>query len=549
MKNLKVILPITGLFVLIAVSVTLFSAIGFSQHGGNASPSPVSGGSEEKGTVEPAVVHKVPAANLPSALNFKTLVFSGKKVVQPFKRNGDLSFDASSDYTGVEGVVCFRGNNYRDSASYGCAGVTLEKLEKVWSRRTGRIDSWTGVGWTGQPVIIKWNENLKQKMNLFPAAKKKEGLKEVICGALDGRVYFLDLGTGEPTRPPINMPGPVKGSVSVDPRGIPLLYVGQGIDAVNGKRVPIGFSVYSLLDERLMFFINGHDKPALKGWGAFDSNSLVHAGADTLIEAGENGLVYIIKLNTAFDPERGLLQINPEEVRYRYRCSLNRQSGIEDSVAVYKHFAYFADNDGVLQCLDLNTLVPVWARSVTDDTDSTAVLEEEGGGAVLYTACEVDKQRKGGSSYVRKINALTGTTMWERSFSCSHNVYENGGTLATPALGKHDISDLVIYSIARCNGPKGGRLVAFNKDSGKTVWEIALPYYSWSSPVDVYTPGGKGYIVFCDSGGSMYLIDGRKGIIRDKVNLGANVEGSPAVFDDMVVVGTRGQKIWGVRIK
>ena len=32
------------------------------------------------------------------------------------------------------------------------------------------------------------------------------------------------------------------------------------------------------------------------------------------------------------------------------------------------------------------------------------------------------------------------------------------------------------------------------------------------------------------------------------MDLGANIEGSPAVFDDMLVIGTRGGKIYGVQI-
>ena len=44
------------------------------------------------------------------------------------------------------------------------------------------------------------------------------------------------------------------------------------------------------------------------------------------------------------------------------------------------------------------------------------------------------------------------------------------------------------------------------------------------------------------------MIDARSGMLKDKVELGANIEATPAVFDDMLVVGTRGQKIFGVKI-
>ncbi|WP_208985085.1 hypothetical protein [Maledivibacter halophilus] len=47
----------------------------------------------------------------------------------------------------------------------------------------------------------------------------------------------------------------------------------------------------------------------------------------------------------------------------------------------------------------------------------------------------------------------------------------------------------------------------------------------------------------------MYLIEGSSGEILDKISLGSNVEGSPAVYENMIVVGTRGQRIYGIKIK
>ncbi len=478
----------------------------------------------------------------------KWKILNGSTVSQIYRRWGDLSFGKPSEYSQVEGIVCFRGNNYRDSASFGTVEIHSGKLEKVWNYSIGRIDSWSGVGWNGQPSIVKWSENLKEHMNISQSQKQKTDLKEVIYGTLDSKVYFLDLETGEPTRNPIKAAGPIKGSVSIDPRGIPLLYVGQGIDKVNGKKVSIGYGIYSLIDQKRLFFINGIDKFAPKGWGAFDSTGLVHAQTDTLIEAGENGVVYTLKLNTFYAPESGGLRINPKVTKYTYRTSMNKKLGIENSIAVYKNFAYFADNDGILQCLDLNTLSPVWVRDVSDDTDSTIVLEEAGEDVFLYTANEVDHQSSKGYSYIRKINALNGALEWENAYKCSYS-RTNGGVLGTPAVGKQDINDLVIFNLAKINGTNKGKLIAFNKSSGKPVWENTFNNYSWSSPVDVYTPGGKGYIIFCDSAGNMFLISGKDGKILDRISLGANVEGSPAVYEDMVVVGTRGQKIFCVRIR
>ncbi|RJX23307.1 MAG: pyrrolo-quinoline quinone [Ammonifex sp.] len=542
----KTLFRLAGITI-IAAAVCVLSVYGFSQPHETGLYAPIheaAGAQEDSG----GVARQAAAFASPSALHFRTWIANGKQTVKSFQRKGALCFGGPRDYAAVQGVSCFRGNNYRDSAGYGTAPVSLQKLKKVWVRPVGRLDSWTGVGWTGQPAIVKWDEGLIKKMNLYPRYQNHD-FKEVIYGALDGKVHFLDLDTGKPTRPPLGTFGPIKGSVSVDPRGLPVLYVGQGIDTIDQRKIPIGYSVYSLIDQKRLFFINGLDGFAPKGWGAFDASGLVHAGTDTLIQTGENGLVYTVKLNTTYIPDHNVLKVNPEVVKYRYRCSLSKRLGIESSIAVYKNLAYFADNDGVLQCLDLNSLEPVWARCVSDDTDSTVVLEEAGDGVFLYTGCEVDKQVYNGHAYLRKINALTGALLWERAYACAYDEKTNGGVLGTPVVGKNNIADLVVFNIARCNEPNGDKLVALSETNGETVWEIPFSRYSWSSPVDVYTPDGKGYIIFCDSGGNMFLIDGRKGVILDKLYLGGNVEGSPAVYGDMIVVGTRGMQIWGVKIE
>ena len=39
------------------------------------------------------------------------------------------------------------------------------------------------------------------------------------------------------------------------------------------------------------------------------------------------------------------------------------------------------------------------------------------------------------------------------------------------------------------------------------------------------------------------------GLFQDFVDLGSNIEASPAVFENTVVVGTRANGIWGVTMK
>ena len=124
----------------------------------------------------------------------------------------------------------------------------------------------------------------------------------------------------------------------------------------------------------------------------------------------------------------------------------------------------------------------------------------------------------------------------------------SGGVQATALLGKQSLGGLVYFAIARTGGFNKGLLVALDKKTGAEVWRVRLNHYVWSSPLGIYDPQGNGYIVQCDSDGNMMLFDGLTGELYDTVSLGKNIEATPAAYGNTVVVGTRTQRICGVRI-
>ena len=458
-----------------------------------------------------------------------------------------FNFNSGEGYAKLAGVTCFRGNNLRDSASFGEIEVKEQKLNILWQKSIGGIDEWTGVGWNGQPAIVQWDKSVIKDMNIKAEKKNKEGLKEVIYATLDGNVYFLDLEDGRETRNKLTIGAPVKGSVTVDPRGIPILYVGQGIDKAGSGYVNFAYRIFSLVDFTKLYEIKGNDSFARRNWGAFDSTPLINSNNDFFFLCGENGVFYSGRLNTSY--EKGKVSISPQIDKYRYDFKNKSRRGIENSIAIYGDYGYFADNDGMLQCLNLKNLTPEWSFNVNDDTDSTVVLEKKEKELNLFTACEVDFQGNEGFSYVRKIAAATGKLLWENRYKCAYDGNTNGGALATPILGKNDISNLVIYNIARTPSYNGGILVALDKETGKEKWKLELKNYCWSSPVALYTKEGKSYIVQCDSAGKAMLIEGATGKLLNTIELGSNVEGSPAAFGNTLVVGTRGAKIIGFGVK
>ena len=448
----------------------------------------------------------------------------------------------------IQGVLCFRGNNLRNSSSFGYIKQAPAKLKIEWEFGTGSSGRWGGgAGWTGQPAIVKWNNKVKEIMNLKPQFKQDKNFVEVIYASLDGKIYFLDLATGKPSRPAIDIKNPVKGSVSVDPRGYPLLYCGQGVPQTG----EIGFRIFSLIDGKEIFFIKGIDAFAYRKWGAFDSSPLINRFTDAMYLNGENGVFYYVKLNTKFDLAGKNISVSPKVYKYRYQAPKKGQVGTENSIACYKNLVYFGDNNGFMQCIDLLTLRPVWAIDATDDTDASILIEVEKDIPYLYTGCEVDKQGGTGSTFLRKINGLTGEIVWESPYKCStiqgaHPV--NGGLLASPVLSKNPKDSMIIFSPARYKNLNGGLMVALHTRTGKEIWRLEMPNYAWSSPVDVYDAQGNLYIIQCESQGNIFLIEGKTGRIISKMSLGHNIEASPAVFMDKLVVGIRGARFYGISI-
>jgi len=72
--------------------------------------------------------------------------------------------------------------------------------------------------------------------------------------------------------------------------------------------------------------------------------------------------------------------------------------------------------------------------------------------------------------------------------------------------------------------------------------------YAWSSAVDVYDLTGTPYLIQADSAGNIHLLDAKTGKVLNKMNLGSNIEASPAVFNDSIVVATRGGMIYCLKI-
>lgn len=455
------------------------------------------------------------------------------------------------EYSPHAGIFTFRGGPRRTGGAYGHIPEDPRELAVAWKVDTGAGSPpwYGGSGWTGQPAIVRWPAVMRHSMPKLGALRQREDLVEVIQGSLDGSVHFIDLATGKRSRPPIVTGNPIKGSVSLDPRGYPLLFVGQGIP--QGR--PIGLRVFELIGHREVFFLPGGDKEApRRGWGAFDSSGLLNRATDTYVVGGENGLLYLLRLNTDFDPLALTLKVAPQVVRYRYRSDENRHFGIENSLSAWRNLAFFADNGGTLQAMDLRSMAPLWRFEAGDDTDATLALELEDDVPRLYTGCEVDKTGPRGRTWLRRLNGLTGTADWERSYLCQGALVpkkDDAGVFATPVPGFGEVAHLVYFVLARCPGPVNGVLLALDKRTGEEAWRVELPKYSWSTPTLLSTPSGRVYLLLGGIGGVLRLFEATTGREVASLKLVGDIESSPAVFEGRIVLGTRGNRIYGIDIR
>jgi len=494
----------------------------------------------------------------PERLISSTAIMVDGEVVEQYESDYEINFDLPERYTELEGIVTFRGDNFRSGAAYGTAAVSSKTLTKAWSKSTsGLSDSdgiyWSGSGWTGQPLIVKWPEATRKNISaMYDWAREKEGLVEVIYATLDGHVYFYELTSGEYTREPLNLGFNYKGAGALDPRGYPILYVGSGVDSVNGRsRV----KVVNLIDNSVMFEFGHNETFANRGWHMFDSSPLVSAETDQLIYPGENGILYIIHLNTKYNEQTGELSVDPDNiVKWKYngvRSGSRYWLGVESSAAIINNYIFLADNGGNLMCLDLNTLELVWVQDVLDDTNCSPVVDVENGHPYIYISTSF---HYGWRSYstaaipIFKIDAETGEIVWRTDYTCYTVQDLSGGVQGTIAVGKNKLSDMIFVPIARTPGASSGTLAALKKETGEVVWEKETSMYSWSSPVDFYDADGNGYLLYCNSGFNMFLIDGKTGEQLDYMNLGGNIEASPAMYGNYAVVGTRAMRTYCIQV-
>ncbi len=473
---------------------------------------------------------------------------------------GDIvDFLGGDSYSSLTGITTFRGSNFRDTAQYGEVGMHERAFGDYWSAQTSSLldidgNRLSGLGWTGQPLVVQWPDEVRRYMDMYEWAQEKTGLVELICASKDGNVYFFDMETGSRTRDSISLGYSFSSGGTLDPRGYPILYLGAGVTNEEGE-APVILAV-SLLDGSVLYETGAYDSFAVHWNAPFSSTPLVDASSDQLLFPGENGVLYLIKLNSGFDTETGELSFAPSRVikwKYSSKSASGYLYGYQSSAAAWRGRLLLADRGGDFFCLDLNTLTVDWCMDSLDLTRCTPVLQVDATGhpyVYLGTSFHYGFRAYYQQSVpIWKIDAETGAVVWKTEYACYTQDGADGGVIGGLAVGSGSLYGIVYAAVARYPEEDTGWLVALDASTGEELWHFEAGY-SYAAPTCFYDTSGKGYVLYVSrENGALYLLDGLTGQLYDEYDFGVLMESSPIVYNDRVVLGTSSYDIFAVELK
>jgi outer membrane protein assembly factor BamB len=370
----------------------------------------------------------------------------------------------------TEGLTMFRGNPTR--TFHGTGPLPADPSE-AWlypaapmcssSSVGGESRVWCGMGWTGQPVVYE----------------REDGVTELIFGAYDRAIHFVDAETGVDIRSRFVTGDIIKGSVTLDPDGYPLLYFGS---RDNQLRI-------LALDRNQPELLWSLDANEVNGiWNNdWDGNPVIVD--DIMYEGGENGWFFAYLLNRDFDDD-GLVQVDPERLFAMpgYNDDLIARSGrnvsIESSVAVFGQTVYFTNSGGRVVGLDVSNIRSGQAPVVFDyytggDIDATPILDSEGHlyVSIEYEPAEMDvteRERNQAMGQLVKLDpsAQGDPRVWGLDLISGSG---DSGLWSTPAL----------YEGMLYVNTHTGDLIAVDSANGEVVWSDPVGFHSWSSPAVV----------------------------------------------------------------
>ena len=425
-----------------------------------------------------------------------------------------------------DGLLTFRGNPTRTFYGRGPVprtpgvqwrfGVGEELCS--WSTVGSETTKWCGTGWTGQPAVFDYADR-----------------RWVVFGSYAPAVHFLDAHTGQRIIADLAVGDLIKGSVTIDPDGFPLVYFGSrdGLFRIASFDGASPVELWQLAADAV--------EPTL--WNDdWDGPAVVVD--DFLFVGGENSNLHIVRLNRSIGID-GLVGVDPELVFHapgwddRLLADVGDTNvSIETAITIFGDTLWFANSGGLVQAWDIGGLkqgvepVRVFRFWAGDDIDASIVIDDEG---FVYVGVELERALSRAVELGQLIkldpNRPDDPVMWSRDL----HVRVPDGVWATPALHRD-----VLYVPTN-----EGNLHAIDRETGETRWQVKLPGPVWSSPVVVDET-----LIQADCSGTLHAWDvadtQRDPLKLWTIGLPWCVESTPAVWDGQIFVGHRRGELWAI---
>ena len=472
---------------------------------------------EPDGTATPTTTTAARTASIPEATSSSpTTTVEVVTTTAPAPAVAGVGQNVSS----VTGLTMFRGNPTR--SWYGTGPLPETAPGVIWtypeqamcgtSVVAGESKLWCGTGWTGQPVV--W--------------ERDDGVTEVIFGAYDKSVHFVDAATGLDTRAPFPTGDIIKGSVTLDPDGFPLLYTGS---RDNKLRI-------IALDREPVVELWSLDASAVAGvWNNdWDGNPLISDGV--MYEGGENSWFFAIDLHRDRGGD-GLVTVEPEILFQmpgwtdELIAEVGSNVSIESSVVKAGDRVYFANSGGRIVGLDVSDIhsgvAPIvfdyWAG---DDIDATLVADADG---MIYASIELERRTERSREVGQLIKLDPFTDGEPRVWGVEVPALDvgDGGIWATPALGETHL-----YVTTHT-----GELLTVDLVSGEVSSRLDVGPHAWSSPVIV---DGDLLVATCETAELRRydLTDpSSPSLLWSVASARGCLESTPAVWAGVIYVGSR----------
>lgn len=466
-----------------------------------------------------------PASTVPTTTSVSSPSTTTTTTARPYLGWVDPASSGTPYGDTVSGLLTFRGNPTRSYYGEGPVPVDPELLWSFPDRAMcsnssvgSQVFNWCGTGWTGQPAVFE-----------------RDGRTWVALGAYSRNVHFLDYDTGQRLLPDFPTGDIIKGSVTIDPDGYPLLYTGS---RDNDYRI-VAFDRDAPEE---LWALNAADVSPTRWNNDWDGAGLILR--DHLLIGGENSQFHIVKLNRGYDAG-GRVTVDPELVFHtpgwddELVAAVGGNVSIENSVAVSGNVVYFANSGGLIQGWDLSGLehglgvYRVFRYWAGDDIDASLVIDDEG---MLYAGIEYERGNAR-SQEVGQIIKLDPSQPPEEAlvWGVAQRPRLDSGVWATPGL--HD--DLLIVPT------DSGDVLGLDRFTGEERWRVDLAGPTWASPVIV-----DGVWIQGDCGGVLHAFDVSDTTVEPpklwEIDLGGCIESTPALWKGRIIVGTRAGFVYAV---